>query len=58
MNKNDSKITTSAEQSPQQIVIPLNNVVAPKKWICEVCGYANPEYTAQCKKCSNYLQRS
>ena len=29
----------------------------PKKVVCEVCGHANPEYTAICKMCSNYLQR-
>ncbi len=25
--------------------------------VCEVCGYANPKYTAICKKCSNYLTK-
>lgn len=24
--------------------------------VCEVCGYANPEKTAICKMCSNYLK--
>ena len=24
--------------------------------ICDVCGYANPENTAICKMCSNYLK--
>ena len=24
--------------------------------ICEVCGHANPEKTAICKMCSNYLE--
>ena len=28
-----------------------------EKIICEVCGYANPKYTAICKKCSNYLTK-
>jgi hypothetical protein len=23
--------------------------------VCDVCGYANPKYTALCKQCSNYL---
>lgn len=23
--------------------------------VCEVCGHANPKYTALCKMCSNYL---
>ncbi len=40
-----------------QIVVPTNNI-EQKKWVCEVCGHANPEYTALCKKCSNYLERS
>ena len=48
---------TSTEVLQPQIVAPTN-VIAPKKWICDVCGYANPEYTALCKKCSNYLERS
>ena len=48
---------TNATHQQSQIVIPINNPT-PVKWICEVCGYANPEYTALCKKCSNYLQRS
>ena len=26
--------------------------------VCEVCGYANPEHTAICKMCSNYLEES
>ena len=31
---------------------------APKEKfiICEVCGQANPENTAMCKMCSNYLK--
>ena len=57
MDKKENPVTLNTTQTPQQIVIPLNNI-PQKKWICEVCGYANPEYTAQCKKCSNYLQRS
>ena len=57
MEKIEKTIIPNDSQTPSQIVIPINNVT-PKKWICEVCGYANPEYTAQCKKCSNYLQRS
>ena len=29
-----------------------------KKIVCDVCGYANPEHTAQCKMCSNYLTKN
>ncbi len=39
-----------------QIILPYK-VEEEKKIVCEVCGYANPEHTAICKKCSNYLQR-
>lgn len=55
MEKKEIKIT--AEELQPQIIIPANSVMQ-KKWICDVCGHANPEYTALCKKCSNYLQRS
>lgn len=27
-----------------------------EKIVCDVCGYANPKYTAICKMCSNYLE--
>ena len=58
MNTNETKVIASENDDSQtQIVIPIKNT-SPKKIVCEVCGYANPEYTAQCKKCSNYLQRS
>ena len=40
----------------EQLIIPYK-VEETKKIVCEVCGYANPDYTAICKKCSNYLQR-
>lgn len=48
------EIKTTAEEIQPKIIIPATSVLQ-KKRICEVCGYANPEYTAQCKKCSNYL---
>ena len=25
--------------------------------VCEVCGHANPQYTALCEQCSNYLTK-
>ena len=53
MDKIEKEVST--ENLQPQIVVPTN--VEQKKWICEVCGYANPEYTALCKKCSNYLER-
>lgn len=57
MDNQEVNSKNTSDATPSQIVIPINNA-QPKKLICEVCGYANPEYTAQCKKCSNYLQRS
>ena len=33
-------------------VLPLKE----EKVICDVCGHANPEHTAICKMCSNYLK--
>ena len=49
------------EEKEEQKVVPAilpYKVEDSKKIVCEVCGYANPEYTAICRKCSNYLQRS
>lgn len=46
------------EQQKEVSTILPYRIEEPKKIVCEVCGYANPEYTAICKKCSNYLQRS
>ncbi|MBR2613984.1 MAG: hypothetical protein IKC71_00100 [Clostridia bacterium] len=45
----------SVEQ--QQIIVPYG-IEKKKMIICDVCGYANPEYTAICKNCSNDLERS
>ena len=57
MDSSKNKSSQNNTQQPQQIIIPVNNA-EPRKIICDVCGHANPEYTSQCKKCSNYLQRS
>lgn len=57
MEKDEKIKQPTNSQYPSQIVIPLKDVV-PKMWICDVCGHPNPEYTAICKKCSNYIQRS
>ena len=41
----------------------LSLVMVPKgkteevRIVCPVCGYANPNYTALCKMCSNYLTK-
>ncbi len=55
MDKKNDQISQSSSQP--QLIIPISNQ-EPKKIVCDVCGYANPDYTAQCKKCSNYLKRS
>ena len=52
--KEAEKVTKPQETDTQQIVFPYP-IKEPKKIICDVCGYANPENTSICKKCSNYL---
>ena len=51
-NNTPDTVTIPSEQ--KTIVINMTeenkNVI-----ICEVCGHANPENTAICKMCSNYL---
>lgn len=51
------KTTKTAGASEQQVAIPIVPCEAtePKRIVCPMCGHANPDYTAICKKCSNYL---
>lgn len=46
------------EVNQNQPIIVSNNQQPIKKVVCDMCGYANPEHTAICKMCSNYLKRS
>ncbi len=46
------------EESTLNKQIVVANAVPPeKKVVCDMCGYANPENTAICIMCSNYLER-
>ncbi len=61
MAKNETKTKPNEKQSSR-----LENacpIFVPYKTeekimiVCEVCGHANPQYTALCEKCSNYLTK-
>lgn len=57
MNKEKNNSVASAESAEDgcKIVIPFKPV-EEKRLVCDVCGWANPPFTAICKKCSNYLE--
>ena len=42
--------------STQTVIMPCK-VDKEKKIVCDMCGHANPEDSAICEMCSNYLQR-
>lgn len=44
------------EKNPTQTLVLANSQQTPKKVVCDMCGYANSEYTSICKMCSNYLK--
>ena len=50
------KLIETVEKSIEQKRIVLAQEKEEKVTICEVCGYANPQKTAICKMCSNYLE--
>ena len=54
MKKEDLKNQASEETS---ITIPLVRCEnkQEERIVCPVCGHPNPEFTAICKMCSNYL---
>ena len=49
-----SSVASAANGTDAQTVL-LQQAAEEKKIICEVCGHANPENTAICCMCSNYL---
>ena len=49
--------TTAAGTSEQQAFL-ITQREKEQFIICDMCGYANPENTAICKKCSNYLEEN
>ena len=48
--------STTKEQEPFEKTVLITQKDQERLVICEVCGYANPEKTAICKMCSNYLK--
>ena len=53
--KIDEKQASNELEVMQPVVIPYSVEKQEKKIVCPVCGYANSEYSALCKNCSNYL---
>ena len=54
MAEKTKKIETEPEKQAAIPIVPCETK-EPKRIVCPMCGHANPEYTAMCKKCSNYL---
>ena len=58
MEKNGKPVASEAQNPNAQngctVVLP-----SPQEQkvmvVCDVCGHANPQYTALCEMCSNYL---
>ena len=46
----------SKEQEVPEKTLLIAQKEKEKFVICEMCGHANPENTALCKMCSNYLK--
>jgi hypothetical protein len=55
MPNKDKTEKLSAECDGAKTVI-VNHTEKPAVIICDVCGHVNPENTALCKMCSNYLK--
>ena len=55
MEKDEVNGLVPSKEEKQPIIVPYSVQKSEKKIICPVCGHANPEYTAMCKMCSNYL---
>lgn len=54
MAKEANSTAKELESVEKTVLIAQNE--KEKFVVCEVCGYANPEKTAICKMCSNYLK--
>lgn len=51
----ETKKESGEKKDFAQTIIQMQNQ-KEEKVVCDVCGYANPEFTAICKQCSNYLK--
>ena len=56
MAKDSNSTATEREITEKVILVTQQGNESEKYVVCEVCGYANPEKTAMCKMCSNYLK--
>ena len=51
------KPTSTEQEITEKVVLLSQEEKASEKYVvCEVCGHVNPEKTAICKMCSNYLK--
>ena len=46
---------TDQEKAEKEIHVLQYEKDKEKRIVCPMCGHANPEFTAICKMCSNYL---
>lgn len=55
METNNLVKPTDKQQTAEPTPVILTCKQEEEMIVCEVCGHANPKYTALCKMCSNYL---
>lgn len=55
METNNLVKPTDKQQTAETTPVILTCKQEEEMIVCEVCGHANPKYTALCKMCSNYL---
>ena len=48
--------TDCAANCPAEKTVIVSSPQSPTVIVCDVCGHVNPENTALCKMCSNYLE--
>ena len=49
-------LKNATDLSDQKTVVITQQPEKEKVVVCDMCGHANPENTAICKMCSNYLK--
>lgn len=58
-DKNNTNVGTRQETAREEgtpVLVPFE-YKKKEMIVCDMCGHANPEYTALCEMCSNYLKR-
>ena len=57
MSETEKQAAIAAQTMPDAKLVVLTQEKANDAVVvCDVCGYVNPEHTAMCKMCSNYLE--